>query len=77
MLIRANCCSRGALARSASEDRHRARVHFRFNAWGAKFATWAPDGAAGALLARVGGPSYEAPFVLGRGSIAVAGRERC
>jgi len=52
----------------------RAGVHFRFNAWGGKFSAWARDEAARRLLAdRYGDCSYEAPFVLEGGSIAVDG----
>jgi agmatine deiminase len=52
----------------------RAGVHFRFNAWGRKFATWDRDEAAGGALAdRLADRRYDAPFVLEGGSIAVDG----
>jgi agmatine deiminase len=59
-------------------------VHFRFNAWGAKFPAWKADEAAGGIVAeRLGLPVHEVPMVLEGGSIAVDGAgtlvttERC
>jgi len=50
--------------------RRRLAVHFRFNAWGEKFAPWDRDAAVGALIAeRLGDPVLEAPLVLEGGSI--------
>jgi len=55
----------------------RAGVHFRFNAWGEKFAGWDRDEAAGAVLAeRYGDVAFEAPIVLEGGSILVDGQGR-
>jgi agmatine deiminase len=52
----------------------RRAVHFRFNAWGEKFATYDKDAAVGALLARhTGDDVTEAPIVLEGGAIAVDG----
>jgi agmatine deiminase len=52
----------------------RAGVHFRFNAWGAKWPPWDRDAAVGRLLAeRLGDRVYEAPLVLEGGAIAVDG----
>jgi agmatine deiminase len=52
----------------------RVGVHFRFNAWGEKFAPWDRDEAAGGELARrYGDDVVEVPFVLEGGSIAVDG----
>jgi agmatine deiminase len=49
-------------------------VHFRFNAWGEKFAPWDRDAAVGGLLAKsLGDHVYEAPLVLEGGSILVDG----
>lgn len=56
------------------EDGSRAGVHFGFNAWGGKFSPWDRDAAVGAaLVARLGDPLWEAPFVLEGGSISVDG----
>jgi agmatine deiminase len=55
----------------------RAGVHFRFNAWGAKFAGWEDDDRAGGVLAeRYGDRVYNAPMVLEGGSVIIdhAGR---
>jgi len=50
----------------------RAGVHFRFNAWGEKFAGWDRDEAAGGVLAELyGDVAFEAPIVLEGGSILV------
>ena len=50
----------------------RAGVHFRFNAWGQKFAGWERDQAAGGALAeRYGDVVFEAPVVLEGGSFIV------
>jgi agmatine deiminase len=50
----------------------RAGVHFRFNAWGGKFAGWDRDEAAGRVLAeRYGDVAFEAPIVLEGGSLVV------
>jgi agmatine deiminase len=52
----------------------RAGVHFRFNAWGEKFAPWDRDAAVGGLLAKsLGDHVFEAPLVLEGGSILVDG----
>jgi agmatine deiminase len=59
-----------------SEGR-RAGVHFRFNAWGAKYSGWECDEQAGGLLAeRYGDKVYDAPAVLEGGSVIIdpAGR---
>ena len=67
-------------------DRDGARhaLHFRFNAWGEKWAPWDADAAVGAsIAAHLGLPVYEVPMVLEGGSIAVDGSgtlvttERC
>jgi agmatine deiminase len=51
-------------------DGRRAAVHFRFNAWGEKFAPWARDAAVGGLAAAaLGDPVREAPIVLEGGSV--------
>jgi len=55
----------------------RAGVHFRFNAWGAKYEPWDLDEAAGGRLAdEYGDVTYEAYLVLEGGSVIVdaAGR---
>jgi agmatine deiminase len=55
----------------------RAGVHFRFNAWGAKFTGWERDEQAGGVLAhRYGDRVYDAPLILEGGSVIVdrAGR---
>jgi agmatine deiminase len=53
----------------------RAGVHFRFNAWGEKFAGWDRDEAAGGALAeRYGDVVFEAPIVLEGGSFIVDAR---
>jgi len=58
-------------------DGNRAGVHFRFNAWGEKFAGWDRDEAAGGELARrYGDTAFEAPFVLEGGSLLVDGAGR-
>lgn len=50
----------------------RAGVHFRFNAWGAKYREWARDEQAGGVLARrYGDVTYDAPMVLEGGSVLV------
>jgi agmatine deiminase len=55
-------------------DGRRAAVHFRFNAWGEKFAPWDRDAAVGARLAGyLGARVYAAPIVLEGGAIAVDG----
>jgi agmatine deiminase len=68
--------------RDADGARH--AMHFRFNAWGAKFPAWKADEAAGGVIAeRLGLPVHEIPMVLEGGSIAVDGAgtlvttERC
>jgi agmatine deiminase len=65
-------------------DGTRHALHFRFNAWGAKFPAWKADHAAGGAIAeRLGLPVHEIPMVLEGGSIAVDGAgtlvttERC
>ena len=51
-------------------DGRRRAIHFRFNAWGEKFAPWDHDAEVGALVARrLGDPVTEAPIVLEGGSI--------
>jgi len=59
-------------------------LHFRFNAWGGKWAPWDADAAVGATIAaRLGLVVHEVPMVLEGGSIAVDGTgllvttERC
>jgi agmatine deiminase len=55
----------------------RAGVHFRFNAWGEKYAGWGRDEAAGGLLAELyGDVAYEAPIVLEGGSVLIDGEAR-
>ena len=63
---------------------HRHALHFRFNAWGEKWAPWDADAAVGAALAtHLDLPLHEIPMVLEGGSIAVDGAgtlvttERC
>ena len=52
----------------------RAAVHFRFNAWGGKFAPWDRDAAVGGLIAeRLGDEVVRAPIVLEGGSILTDG----
>jgi agmatine deiminase len=52
----------------------RVGVHFRFNAWGERFAPWDADEAAGALLAQRHADAVErVGFVLEGGSICVDG----
>jgi len=47
-------------------------VHFRFNAWGAKFSGWDRDEEAGGILAeRYGDEVIEAPLVLEGGSVLI------
>jgi agmatine deiminase len=65
-------------------DGSRHALHFRFNAWGEKWAPWDDDAAVGALVAaRLGLPVHEVPMVLEGGSIAIDGAgtlvttERC
>jgi agmatine deiminase len=56
------------------EDGRRRAVHFRFNAWGEKFAPWERDAAVGGLVAEgLGDPVVRAPLVLEGGSICVDG----
>jgi agmatine deiminase len=51
-------------------DGHRLAVHFRFNAWGEKYAPWEHDAAVGGLIAkRLGDEVISAPIVLEGGSI--------
>jgi len=58
-------------------SRGRLGVHFAFNAWGAKFAMWEHDQAAGAALAaHFAAEVVEVPLVLEGGSICVDGRGR-
>jgi agmatine deiminase len=55
----------------------RAGIHFGFNAWGAKFARWDRDEAAGGILAaRYGDVAYQAPLILEGGSIIIDGAAR-
>jgi agmatine deiminase len=59
------------------DNGRRAGVHFRFNAWGGKYAGWDRDEQAGGALAeRYGDCVYRAPVVLEGGSVIVdsAGR---
>jgi agmatine deiminase len=65
-------------------DGSRYAKHFRFNAWGEKWAPWDADAAVGAEIAtHFGLPVHEVPIVLEGGSIAVDGAgllvttERC
>jgi agmatine deiminase len=56
------------------EGGERVGVHFRFNAWGEKFAPWDSDEAAGGVLAeRYGDAVVDVGFVLEGGSIGVDG----
>ncbi len=56
------------------EDDSRVAVHFRFNAWGERFAPWDADAAVGALVAEALGDSVrEAELVLEGGSILTDG----
>ena len=56
------------------DDGERIAVHFRFNAWGEKFASWDRDAAVGAEIARrLGDPVREADLVLEGGSILTDG----
>jgi agmatine deiminase len=56
------------------EDGRRIAVHFRFNAWGEKFAPWDRDAAAGGLIAEsLGDEVLEASIVLEGGSIVSDG----
>lgn len=66
------------------EDGARRALHFRFNAWGEKWAPWDADAAVGATIAAtLGLPVQAVPMVLEGGSIAVDGAgtlvttERC
>jgi agmatine deiminase len=55
-------------------DGGRLAVHFRFNAWGERFAPWDRDARVGRLIAeRLGDEVVEAPLVLEGGSICVDG----
>jgi agmatine deiminase len=55
-------------------DETRLAIHFRFNAWGEKFAPWDCDAAVGRLVAEhLGDPVIVAPFVLEGGSICTDG----
>jgi agmatine deiminase len=57
-----------------ADDGTRAAVHFRFNAWGEKFASWDRDAAVGATIARqLGDEVAPAPIVLEGGSILCDG----
>jgi agmatine deiminase len=65
-------------------DGERHAVHFRFNAWGAKYDSYAADARVGHEIAtRLGLPVHDAHLVLEGGSIAVDGEgmlvttERC
>lgn len=67
-----------------ADDGSRCALHFRFNAWGEKWAPWDDDAAVGAAIATcLGLPVHEVPMVLEGGSIAVDGAgtlvttERC
>ena len=56
------------------DDGRRVAVHFRFNAWGGRFAPWDRDAAVGALIAeRLGDPVVPAQIVLEGGSILTDG----
>ncbi len=56
------------------DDGRRVAVHFRFNAWGEKFAPWDHDAAVGGLIAeRLGDEVLGAPIVLEGGSILTDG----
>jgi agmatine deiminase len=56
------------------DDGRRVAVHFRFNAWGEKFASWDRDAAVGGLIAeQLGDPVVEAAIVLEGGSILTDG----
>jgi agmatine deiminase len=70
------------VVRAPDDGRH--AVHFQFNAWGAKYDSYADDARVGReLAARLGLPVHDAPLVLEGGSIAVDGEgllvttERC
>ncbi len=64
----------GPLFVTDAEGTRRAGVHFRFNAWGGKFAGYEADAAVGArLVEHSGDPVYRAPFVLEGGAILVDG----
>jgi len=57
-------------------DRTRTAVHFRFNAWGEKFAPWELDEAIGGLIAAwLDDVVVEAPFVLEGGSVIANGSD--
>ena len=65
-------------------DGARHALHFRFNAWGEKWLSYAADAAVGGTIAaHLGLPVHEVPMVLEGGSIAVDGQgtlvttERC
>ena len=67
-----------------ADDGFRHALHFRFNAWGEKWAPWDADAAVGAAIAAtLGLPVREVAMVLEGGSIAVDGAgllvttERC
>jgi agmatine deiminase len=56
------------------DDGRRVAVHFRFNAWGEKFAPWDRDAAVGGLIAeKLGDGVRRAPIVLEGGSILTDG----
>ena len=56
------------------DDGRRVAVHFRFNAWGEKFAPWDRDAAVGGLIAtQLGDEVVPAPIVLEGGSILTDG----
>ena len=56
------------------DDGSRVAVHFRFNAWGERFAPWDRDAAVGAQIAeRLGDSVREADLVLEGGSIVTDG----
>ncbi|MEI2700780.1 MAG: agmatine deiminase family protein [Baekduia sp.] len=58
----------------SADRRERVGVHFRFNAWGGKFAPFDRDERSGGVLAsRYGDEVVAAPIVLEGGSIAVDG----
>ena len=58
-----------------ADDGFRLAVHFRFNAWGERFAGWDDDAAVGSAIARrLGDPVAEADLVLEGGSILTDGR---
>jgi agmatine deiminase len=67
-----------------ADDGLRYALHFRFNAWGEKWARWEHDAAVGgSIAAHLGLPVHDVPMVLEGGSIAVDGAgllvttERC